>query len=147
MQKLRKNQLSHQYLLISLESRLVLQRFASSWVIIVASSGKHNHQILLVHNFVIIRPLLLIDAFTRSLYCNLSATKRVWGTAGGSHGLRDVVRSALSCVGFSQSQNIIDTSSNSVSLAVALNPYYEPFIIVYHWALNYFQTSFKLVSN
>ena len=25
--------------------------------------------------------------------------------------------------------------------------YYEPFIIVYHWALNYFQTSFKLVSN
>ena len=38
-----------------------------------------SHQILLVHNFVIIRPLSLIDEFTCSLYCNLSATKRLEG--------------------------------------------------------------------
>lgn len=48
--------------------------------------------------------------------------------AGGGHGLRDVVMlcmllGCLLVLGFSQSQNIIDTSSNGVPLAVALNSY------------------------
>ena len=49
--------------------------------------------------------------------------------AGGGHGSSDVVCCAcctLGCLlvlGFSQSQNIIDTSSNSVPPAVALNSY------------------------
>ena len=49
--------------------------------------------------------------------------------AGGGHGSRDVVMlcmmllGCLLVLGFSQSQNIIDTSSNGVPLAVALNSY------------------------
>ena len=49
--------------------------------------------------------------------------------AGGGHGSRDVVMLCmllgclLGVLGFSQSQNIIDTSSNGVPLAVALNSY------------------------
>jgi len=49
-------------------------------------------------------------------------------SAGGGHGSRDIVMlcmllGCLLVLGFSQSQNIIDTSSNGVPLAVALNSY------------------------
>jgi hypothetical protein len=75
-----------------------------------------SHQISLVHNFDITHPLSPIDAFTCSLYCNLSATKCVgigvvgseillsMAAAGGGHGLMDVVHvlcdAVLCCVGF-----------------------------------------------
>ena len=57
------------------EVEMITFIFASFIVIIGASSGKLIHKISLVHEFFVIRPLSLIDAFKCSLYCNLSATK------------------------------------------------------------------------